>query len=256
MSYPLTSVLMNTIEQLRGLVDDPEVQGRYTNQYLVKHIVRPSIDKVVSSLANSASCPVVCFYPITATGEISRITLPPNVRSVLMIAERVNNINTSELVPRHIFHNQGRGWSIEGQDLVFDPPITIGNSSASLNVVYEPSGSHSPIYDPASGPANTEAFLDSTDSKKFYLAKQPQLGVTDTRTNAYAGATLRIFKKDDGSIDITEEIWIDSSGYDSSNSRWYLTLKTAPVNYAAGTTKLHYEVGPPYSPDLVEAITM
>jgi hypothetical protein len=137
---------------------------------------------------------------------------------------------------------------IEGNMLCFRPfPQNLNVSSNSNNtwtVRYTTNGDMMPHYCTISNPGT----LNNTDKTKFTLSATPDLGMLDYRPNAYAGQFCRLL-----SGNVHEERVIAS--YDPSTQVATL-MRPFTVGGTTGTTTYAYEVCPPQSQGMVEAISV
>ena len=245
------SLLKTVIERVRGFLDDPDLEAKYTDDYLVRHIVAPAFATVMSRVNNSTSSPVLkrLTFPIVKTERYYQ--LPPCVGEVWRLAIMDNNgLVLQEAVPRGMYNIRGSNWQIEGNVLSFYPLPDA--DYADLELWYCPSGDYNPVY----LSTGTSATV-SVDKKSvtFNLATAPTLGSWDRRPSAYVGQVLRVLSS--ANTTAIEERMIESWAPTSPGSAsWVATLRT-PLVYATGNTTLPaggFEIAPEGSEPLYEAL--
>ena len=57
--HSTNSFIYTVIERIRGYLDDPDLDAKYSDDFLLRHIVMPSMVNVLSRINNSLSNPVV-----------------------------------------------------------------------------------------------------------------------------------------------------------------------------------------------------
>lgn len=178
------SFLYTVIERIRGYLDDPDFDAKYDNDFLVRHIISPTMVDVLSRINMNADNPVVMrldFRP-NATDEYYQI--PNAVGEILRICRRDSDgYVVDEILPRTEFHPHGVGWALEGNTVRFDPKY--GNETNDWTIYYIPSGDVMPHYSASGG-----TMLG--DRQTFTLDSTPDLGSVDRRENSYCGQILRV----------------------------------------------------------------
>ena len=246
------SLLMTVIERIRGYLDDADFDAKYTNQFLVQHVIMPSLVDVWSRCSLSADNPVMLDYSLTFVENQECYVLPPCVGEIHEIVQytgsdgRIVNTGliTDDLRPEHPQSRTGPIWMIEGNMVCFRPfPQNLNVTSNGNNtwiVRYTTNGDMMPHY---SSTSNAGTLQTSTT---FLFSSTPDLGLIDYRPNAYAGQFIRIL-----SGNIHEERVIAS--YDP-NTRIATLMR--PFTVTAASTTYAYEVCPPQSQGMVEAIAV
>ena len=167
------SFLYTVIERIRGYLDDPDFDAKYDNDFLVRHIISPTMVDVLSRINMNADNPVVMrldFRP-NATDEYYQI--PNAVGEILRICRRDSDgYVVDEILPRTEFHPHGVGWALEGNTVRFDPKY--GNETNDWTIYYIPSGDVMPHYSASGG-----TMLG--DRQTFTLDSTPDLGSVDRR---------------------------------------------------------------------------
>lgn len=227
------SILKTVIERVRAYMDEPETDAKYVDDFLVRHAIMPTVADVIGRLNMGADNAVVLNYAVTTVVGQRHYQLPPNVAEVWRVAKY--DATTGELlldfIPTSHWHPNGRGWSVEGNVLVIDPPP---QTVETWTLEYVPSAEAMMHY------ATDGEVVSSTT---FKLSAAPALGPLDLRANAYGGCMLRIL-----GASLVEEILISS--YDRATR--VATLRTAAsTSVGTGVT---YEVVHAVSQELTESV--
>ena len=233
------SALLTIIERVRAYLDEAALDAKYTNDYLVRHVICPEMVNVMSRLSNNADNLVRVRHSISLVKDQEHYILPPNVGEIYRFAKMDSDGRiTNESMPRGEFNPRGPGWHIEGNCLSIRP---FPAEDDTCEIHYIPNGDFLPFY------ASTGGTLLSTTT---FLFGTPDIGGIDNRENAYAGAILRLWSNG-GSI---EERVIDS--YDASTK--IATLRrpfSGDVGSPdVGATAWKYEVAPIGMNSLYQAI--
>lgn len=114
--HSTNSYLYTLLERIRSYMDLPEVDAKYSNDYLIRHTIGPAQTDVLSRLAHTTGCPVLLTMDLTLTGEAQDVILPPNVLWVLRIETIDEDGNRlGEVIPRSFWNPYGsQNWRIEG----------------------------------------------------------------------------------------------------------------------------------------------
>ena len=139
------SLLKTAIERIRGYLDDPDLEAKYSDDYIVRHIFQPAFASVTSRLNNSATNPVLkrLTFPLTKSQQYYQ--LPPCVGEVWRLAiVDESGVVTQEALPRGMYNYRGPNWQIEGNLLSFMPYPDADFST--MELWYCPSGDFQPVY--------------------------------------------------------------------------------------------------------------
>lgn len=237
--HSTNSYLYTLLERIRSYLDLPEVDAKYSNDYLVRHIICPAQTDVMSRLSHTSGSPVLLTMALTLTGEAQDIILPPNVLWVLRIETIDEDGNRlGEVIPRSFWNPYGtQNWRIEGSPGALVLHIDAAPSGLdTAQIIYQTNGDILPHYGTGT--------LASGDT--VTLAATPTLGVLDRRPNAYVGSVLRILSAS-GPI---EERQITAHAYSGGN--WTVTARS-DFTYTTNGSVL-YEIAPAGSQSLYEAI--
>lgn len=109
------SFLYTVLDRLRTYLDDASVDAKYTNDFLVRHIVMPSMTDVLSRINNTSCSKIVHKWDWTLRAGVERYKLPPTVMEVIRIV-LVDTDGTPiiDAYPEDIMHRNGPGWMLEG----------------------------------------------------------------------------------------------------------------------------------------------
>jgi hypothetical protein len=254
------SFIKTVIARIRGYLDDPDFDAKYTDQFLVKHVVMPCLVDVWSRVSLSADNPVMLDYNITFVENQECYVLPPCVGEIHEIVQYTgingsqvsNGVITDDLRPSHPQSRTGPVWMIEGNMLCFRPfPQNLdsaGNPNLTWTVRYTTNGDMMPFY---SGPTAYGALSADKTQFTFSSSADPELGLIDYRPSAYVGQFLRILSGPSHTgIGVTEERVITSY-----NPTTRVVTLARPFT-VTGSTTYTYEVCPPQSQGMVEAIAI
>jgi hypothetical protein len=232
------SIIKTYCEKVRHYLDDPDLDAKYDDNYLVRFFMSSAMTDVISRVSMMSDAQIVVPLTITVAANTHYYRLPPIVRQVLRVG--VVNASTGVFIedyhPRSEFNVYGPGWSIEGNLISFKPYPT---EAKTYTILYVPSGDVAAHYEGAShhGVLNANGTFTLTSSGSL-------LGALDKRENAYVGCYLRIF-----GTNITDECMI--SAYNATTR--VATLRTAATN-AAGSYS--YEVVPFVMEPMVDAVSL
>ena len=218
--------IQTVIDRTRAYLDDPSIDAKYDDNYLIKNVISPMFASIASRINNSTSNPISVWIPFPITRGTQYYSLPPCVGEVWRLAIRNDdNYVSREAMPRTEYHYRGPNWKVEGNMIVFIP--TPDQDYSDLELQFMHSGEVLPF--------RINATLDATKSiLTFALTDVPTVGVIDRRDNAYLGSTVRILT----STGIVEERII--SGWTKNSTNWQTTVRL-PFTYAsAGTVTIEY----------------
>jgi len=254
------SFIKTVLARIRGYLDDPDFDSKYTDQFLLQHVVMPSLVDVWSRCSLSADNPVLLDYTITFVENQECYTLPACVGEIHEVVQYTGpngslistGLPTDDIRPDHEQSRTGPGWMIEGNMLCFRPfPQNLsssGTSNLTWIVRYTTNGDMLPHY------SSTNRGSLNAAKTQFTFTDNPDLGLVDYRPNAYAGQFIRILSGVSGSgIGITEERVIAS--YDPA-TRIATLARPFTVGPSNSTSTFAYEVCPPQSQGMVEAIAI
>ena len=206
------SFIKTVLARIRGYLDDADFDAKYTDQFLIKHVVMPSLVDVWSRCSLSADNPVLLNYTITFVENQECYTLPACVGEIHEVVQYTGpngslistGLPTDDIRPDHEQSRTGPGWMIEGNMLCFRPfPQNLsssGTSNLTWIVRYTTNGDMLPHY----CSYTNYGTLDATKTL-FTFNATPDLGLVDYRDNAYAGQFVRLLSNAGGStLGVTE----------------------------------------------------
>jgi len=240
------SLLKTAVERIRGYLDDPDLEAKYTDDYIVRHVFQPAFATVTSRLNNSASNPVLKRLTFPLVKNQQYYQLPPCVGEVwrLAIVDNTGNV-TQEAIPRGLYNYRGPNWQIEGNMLSFLPYPDANYSSVEL--WYCPSGDFQPVYCATASGATFNATY--TALTVLLGTTTPTLGTFDRRPGAYVGQMLRFIGTTNNSV--VEERMIESWTKSATANAWIATVR---IPFTENTTATAFEIAPEGGESLYEAV--
>ena len=241
------SMLKTVIERIRGLLDDPDLEAKYNDDYLVRHIIQPAFATVTSRLNNSGTNAVMQRLSFPLSKGVADYQMPACVGEVLRLCVLDESGRTlQEAVPRGMFNLRGPNWKVEGNLISFLPFPP--EDYVYMELWYIHSGDYSSVY---VSTASASFNLDAT--KKIITMNvstgTPALGSFDRRPGAYVGQMLRLIP----TSGVVEERLIDSWAYTGSNV-WTATVRKAFVNATGAAQMPAFEIAPESNEPLFEAV--
>ena len=245
--HSTNSFIYTVIERIRGYLDDPDLDAKYSDDFLLRHIVMPSMSNVLSRINNSLSNPVVSRLRLSLVADQQYYQLPPTVGEIwnVCVYDADTGKITEDFVPRGHWNPRGVNWSIEGNQLSVKP---IPQKAKDIDIFYTHTGDLL-LHD---GTTSAGFELDESDEgekKVLSLDVSPTIGAIDKRPNAYAGSMLRVL-----SGNVIEELVIESSSSDANSSEIKVTTRTPAVYHDSDST-ITYEIAPVGFQPLYEAIS-
>ena len=246
------SFLKTVIERVRGYLDDGDFDAKYTDQFLVQHVIMPGLVDVWSRCSLNADNPVLLSYDITLVNDQECYVIPPCVGEVHEIVQYTGNtgsqvndgIPTADLYPAHRMSVGGQNWAIEGNMICFRPFPQNLTGNTTWTIRYTTNGDMSPHYSTHTSGSHTSS-LDATRTL-FTVSDNPQLGLLDKRENAYAGQILRIL---DGNV-------FEERVIASYNPVTRVATLKRPFSSNVTTGAHIYEIAPAQSQGMVEAVSL
>lgn len=245
--HSTNSFIYTVIERIRGYLDDPDLDAKYSDDFLLRHIVMPSMSNVLSRINNSLSNPVVSRLRLSLVADQQYYQLPPTVGEIwnVCVYDESTGEISQDFVPRGHWNPRGVNWAIEGNQLSVKP---IPKEAKDIDVFYTHTGDLLLHYGTTT--SGFELGGSSEDELKVLsLDVSPTIGAIDKRPNAYAGSMLRVL-----SGNVIEELVIESSSSDSNSSEIKVTTRTPAVYHDADST-ITYEIAPVGFQPLYEAIS-
>tara|TARA_R100000655_G_scaffold84164_1_gene123766 strand:- start:348 stop:1289 length:942 start_codon:yes stop_codon:yes gene_type:complete len=239
--HATNSFLYTVIERIRGYLDDPDLDAKYSDDFMIRHVIMPSMTSVVSRVNNSLSNPVVCRLRVSLAADQQYYQLPPTVGEVWSVC--TYNADTGRVerdtTPRSFYSPSGPNWSLEGNQLSVRP---IPKETQDIDIFYTHSGDIMLHYGEAG-----KLTSDSDRNANTLELGTATLGAHDLRPNAYAGSMLRIFSSgaSPNTVSVVEERLIESSTISAAKGNTNLTLTTRlPFDFHSDSSAVKYEIAP------------
>jgi len=234
--HPTGSFILSVLERVRAYTNEPDAAAKFKDDFVLRSIINPCLDEVVSRVTMTENAPVVCRFNVTIAPGTEYYTLPCAREILRLVKYDTYKSVTMDWRPESDEHPWGAGWTLDGNTIRFNPlPV----STETYTLIYLPSSSVSPHYSTGGS--------CSADGTTFTFAATPTNGILDRRENAYAGSVLR-FLPPSG---IWQERIIDS--YDQATRT--ATLRRPLSSIPNPRTSLVYEVAAPFfNPSLWDAI--
>lgn len=227
------SIIKTYIEKVRHYLDDPDVEAKYDDNYLVRFFLSASMTDVISRVSMMSDNQILCRFTLQVTAGTERYKLPPVVRQVLRLGpvEDATKLYTEDFRPRNELSLFGPGWALEGNEIAFRP---VPSETRELVVLYVPSGDIACHY--GTGTLNANG--------TFTMGATPTIGSLDKRPGAYIGSYLRIL-----GANVVDEVLI--SAHDTTTR--VLSTRIAATNAAGSYT---YEIVPFLMEPMIDAISL
>lgn len=239
------SMLKTVVERVRGFLDDPDLEAKYSDDYIVRHIMQPAFASVMSRINNSSTGTIMQRLSFPITRNVSDYQIPPCVGEILRICQLDERGQVmQEAIPRGLYNLRGQNWKIEGNLLSFLPYPDADYTN--LELWYIHSGDFSAAY--TTGGISSFTLNVAKDEVTISTAANPTMGAWDRRPSAYVGQMLRILN----TTAVHEERVISKWEY-VSGTTWKATLRK-PFTYASSGNMPAFEIAPEGSEPLYEAI--
>lgn len=239
------SFLQTLLTRVRAYVDEPDVDAKYTDDFILRHFIMPSLTEAYARINLSASDPALCKYSFTLGGTGNRYyQLPANVGEIRRLVVRQSDGSILyDFRPRSDRHRLEAGWSIEG-NVLYTPVETGATYSCSLE--YLPTGDYFPHLGASAGLTESST---GVGYNTVQLAASPTLGQVDRRVNGLAGGYIRLIPSS-GKV---QERLIESSFLSGGN--WF--VKTIlPFDTGTNPYTDTYEIAPMGSQSFNEMVSL
>jgi hypothetical protein len=243
------SMLKTVIERVRGFLDDPDLEAKYSDDYILRHIVRPSFASVMSRINNSSQSPVMQRLTFPLTKNVADYQLPPCVGEIwrLCIMDEFGNV-LEEAIPRGLYNLRGPNWKVEGNILSFLPYPSADYSTMELWYIH--SGDFSFAY--STGGVAAFQLNANKNGGSILLSTAATMGEWDKRPSAYVGQMLRLIPSVT-TYPIEERIITSWTPQAAGSSQWNFTVRKA-FTYAATGNLSPFEIAPEFSETLWESV--
>lgn len=240
------SMLKTVVERIRGFLDDPDLEAKYSDDYIVRHIMQPAFASVMSRINNTSTGIIMHRIAMPLTYNVPDYQLPPCIGEVWRICYMDESGRVlQEAIPRGLYNLRGPNWKIEGNILSFLPHPNA--DYAQMELWYIHSGDFSAAY--TTGGVSSFTLNVAKDEVTISTAANPTMGAWDRRPSAYVGQMLRILN----TTAVHEERIISKWEY-VSGTTWKATLRK-PFTYASSGNMPSFEIAPEGSEPLYEAIS-
>lgn len=184
------SFIRTALERIRFYTDDADGDAKYTNSYLVNHVLMPCVTEVITQLNLDADNPIMATFTITPEANIANYILPPDIQMVLQVAKRDSKGNLQwSAFPRGTLNPSGPGFYFDGNTLVLQPAPA--STLESFDITYVPAGGAC-LALAETGTTFSRSGSGSTAIDTVTLPASPTYGLVDHRPNAYVGSIVRI----------------------------------------------------------------
>jgi hypothetical protein len=236
--HPTGSFLLTVLERVRAYLDDPDVDAKYSNDFVVRNMICPALVDVMSRLNMNREDLLVLRHTISLIPGVHYYQIPPCIQEVWRLGIYLEDKLVSEVFPRGHFNPRGPGWRIEGPSLFLDStPL----AATEVDLEYIHNGDMLPHYATNGLPI---------DYSVFQLSASPQMGAVDRRPNGYAGQTLRILNTTGEVIERT----IRQS--ELTPSGWWVRTRVPIWEGTIPIDPQTYEVAPAGSQPLYDSIAL
>jgi len=240
------SMLKTVIERVRGFLDDPDLEAKYSDDYIVRHIMQPAFATVMSRINNSSTGLIMHRLAMPLTYNVPDYQLPPCIGEVWRLCYMDESGRVlQEAIPRGLYNLRGPNWKIEGNILSFLPHPNA--DYASMELWYIHSGDFSASY--TTGGVSAFTLNANKDEITVNTATAPVMGAWDRRPSAYVGQMMRILN----TTGVHEERVISKWEY-VSGTTWKATLRKAFTHATGGANMPAFEIAPEGSEPLYEAV--
>jgi hypothetical protein len=217
------SVIMTILARLRLLLDDADIDAKFSNDFLVRHIICPTYVDVLSRINNTTDAQVILTFNIAITADVKYYLLPPCVQEVHRLMEIDENGRTlNDIRPRDQRSPVNEQWALQGAGgaLTLYVPDTYSalRNVSNIQLWYVSNGSVDLHY------ASGSTVGGSATNYAFATGSWNQSTLTLTKTNAFTGYTWQAGDK----VQITAGTNTTKGTYEvTAATASTLTLKTS-----------------------------
>lgn len=121
--HPSGSFLKTFCERLRGYLDEPNLDAKFNEDFIVRNFMMPAMVDVHNLVNSTSDVKIINRFTISLKNGVERYQLPPCIQEIHQIVtlDNVTGDVSSDYVPRGKWHRWGPSWLIEGNMLVFRP---------------------------------------------------------------------------------------------------------------------------------------
>jgi hypothetical protein len=242
------SILLTACERVRQYIDSADLDAKYDNDYLVNHIMCPSMADVMTRVSMMRGNPIIIRHTLTVSADQEYYILPHGIGQVwrLAVLDEAGNL-LREAIPRGEFNPRGPGWKIEG-NMIAVRPWPLGGET--FDIWYTPSGFACPHYSTAGGRIEDVSDTSAESSSEDYVGDgrifrlgAAATGQLDKRPGAYVGCYLRLLE------DVHESRVIVDHDVELGEVQVRLDFNEVPESDTA------YEIVPYLLEPMLEAVT-
>ncbi len=191
----------------------------------------------MSRLAMDMENPIITGYTRGVVANQDRYRLPAHMNAITRVVRKDSSGRIiAEIIPRSRLAVAGPGWSIEGNELVFNPKP---NTTETWHILFESASLIHPHY-------ATDGFLDG-DLDRLTLSTSPALGLLDYEDGGYLGQLVRVIDTTNRRVE-TAII----SGQEYSNGEVIVTFNRPLTEIELGTVT--YEIVPLMTNAIIDAV--
>jgi len=235
------SVLSTIITRARAYLDEVDVDSKYSDDFILRHYVHPSLVDITARLNLNRDDPIVNRLAYTLVDGQNDYALPPCVQKVLgFVIQDEDGRIIYDVKPEGLFSWRDKGWALEGNILSVTPLMT--GEQWNVHLWYVSNGDTRPHLSTGGG-----ELREASDGRHEFVLGTPTLGEIDRRVNGYAGQTLRLLPASPAAL---ENRVIESSYKEGST--WVCRLRHNFDETAVGEN-IPYEIAPPESEAFMEA---
>ena len=243
------SILYTTISRIRSFLDEPTLDAKYTNDYLIRHVITPEISNVMSMIIEARKTPIVVRHQISLTASAEYYELPPSVGKIYRIAKiDSDKVITNEIPARGPDSSEDAGWWVEGRELHVRPLPSGTNND--YYIWYTPTGNVIPHYSADGGS------ISWSTRNTLTLDTTPDLGDVDHRENAYIGCVVRAWVNDAGQPDKVDERVIEASTITTSNITAEVRSNFTTGSWSGVQANVKYEIVPYFMDEIWQAVAL
>jgi len=173
-------IIDTIIERVRFMLNTPSTD-KYTDDYIVRHLLNEKWCEVIGALNMSSECVVTLKLEFTLDTTKQFYQLPPmvgGIRRVVQYDETTNAV-IQDWRPDNDMHPHGFGWRVNGNNVFELSELPAEEQDWSIE------------YIPTGDGLMHRGTCTITDESTVVLGTTPALGLMDRRENAYAGWILR-----------------------------------------------------------------
>jgi hypothetical protein len=227
------SFLSRALAEVRLLTDEPSTNAKYTDAQIITKIEQ-SYMMVLAEHNRNAQEPAVAKFTITVDAATADYALPPTIGAIKAIYREDANGLVCFYESRSRQNPYGRNVWVEGNTLHLQAAGYL-DTGVVLTVEYLPDGTAS---------LHNGTCTLNAGGTVATLGATPYAGALDTRENAYAGCTFRIFKVTGTGAtgNFVQECKITE--YDRTTRQATLDVALSPVPTAGSGGGIFYEIAP------------